>query len=254
MLNDDRKVVLAFFAHPDDAEIFAGGTLTLLSERGYEIHILTATAGDCGSATLSREEIAATRRKEGAAAAAMVGGTYHCLLENDLQVCYETKAIQKAIDVFREVNPTLVLTHPRYDYMLDHEQVHLLARAATFGFAIPNASTTTLPDEARVPYLYYTDPMEGRDPYSGEMVKESVMIDVSEVMDTKSAMLACHVSQREWLRSHHGIDEYLIAMQRFAEQRGGLAGYRFAEAFTQHRGHPYPQDDLLNELLMEGND
>ncbi len=58
-------------------------------------------------------------------------------------------------------------------------------------------------------------------------------------------MLACHASQREWLRSHHGMDDYLENARRWSQARGHLAGCVSAEGFRQHRGHAYPQDDLL---------
>jgi hypothetical protein len=62
-------------------------------------------------------------------------------------------------------------------------------------------------------------------------------------------MLACHASQRDWLRSHHGMDEYIDAMHRFSAERGKEIGVTFAESFVQHRGHPFPQNDLLTEIL-----
>jgi hypothetical protein len=62
-------------------------------------------------------------------------------------------------------------------------------------------------------------------------------------------MLACHASQREWLRAHHGMDEYLDAMRRFSAERGKLLGVPAAEAFVQHLGHGYPHDDLLQTLF-----
>lgn len=248
----ERKVVLGFFAHPDDAEIFAGGTLVRLGELGWEVHIATATGGDCGSATLGREAISKIRRGEGKAAAELIGGRYHCLLENDLKVVYEAGAIGKAIDLFREVNPSLVLTHPRADYMIDHEQVHLLGRGASFGFGIPNASERPVGEGHIVPWLYYVDPMEGIDPYTGERVVPTVNVDITGVIERKLEMLACHESQREWLRAHHGIDEYLIATRKHSAMRGECAGVEYAESFVQHRGHPYPQMDLLAELLGKG--
>ena len=68
-------------------------------------------------------------------------------------------------------------------------------------------------------------------------------------METKTAMLACHASQREWLRAHHGTDEYLDSMRNWSAARGKLIGTAAAEAFVQHRGHSYPRNDLLAELL-----
>ena len=68
-------------------------------------------------------------------------------------------------------------------------------------------------------------------------------------MDRKTEMPACHASQRDWLRAHHGMDEYIDSMHRHSAARGAEAGTTYAEAFTQHRGHPFPQNDLLSELL-----
>tara|TARA_B100000683_G_C12353090_1_gene499811 strand:- start:41 stop:823 length:783 start_codon:yes stop_codon:yes gene_type:complete len=244
-----QNIALAMMAHPDDAEILCAGTLLRLLELGWSIHIATAANGNCGSMTLDRKQIAAIRHEEAKVAAARIGATYHCLGINDVEVTYSVQNIRKAIDLFRQVNPSLVITHPRHDYMLDHEQTHLLARGASFAFAAPNASSLPVPQHASVPYLYYADPLEGRDPYTGQLVTPTVLIDISDVMQAKSDMLVCHVSQRQWLQKHHGMDEYILAMQRHGAMRGESAGCAFAEAFVQHSGHAYPQDDLLSRLL-----
>lgn len=249
MISPKRRTVLSFLAHPDDAEILCGGTLIRLRELGWEVHIATATPGDCGSATLSAEEIAAIRREEGAAAARLIGATYHCLEERDVNVIFDKAANRKAIDLFREISPSLVITHPRHDYMLDHEQVHLLARSAAFSFPIPNASALPLAEGATIPWLYYCDPIEGRDPYSGQQVVPTVYVDITSVLDRKTEMLASHASQREWLHSHHGIDEYIEAMKRQSALRGDEIDTEYAEAFIQHRGHAFPESDILQELL-----
>ncbi|QEG34558.1 PIG-L deacetylase family protein [Bythopirellula goksoeyrii] len=246
-----RRVALAFLAHPDDAEMFCAGTLLRLAELGWEIHIATATPGDCGSATMSRDEIAEIRRAEGAAAAKVLGGTYHCVEERDLNVVFDKPTNRKVIDLFRQIAPSLVFTHPLFDYMLDHEQVHQLARSAAFGYSAPNGSSLPLVAGSMIPWLYYCDPIEGCDPYTREVASHTVCVDITEVIERKSEMLASHASQREWLRAHHGMDEYIETMKRLGAMRGQEIGSSYAEAFTQHRGHPYPQSDLLRELLGE---
>ena len=244
-----QPVALSFMAHPDDAEIQCGGTLVRLARLGWQVHIATATPGDCGSPDLPAQEIAAVRREEARRSAQRIGATYHCLELNDVRVCYDQHSIGRAIDLFRQVGPSLVITHPRHDYMLDHEQVHLLARGAAFAGPIPNASSLPRVPGAKIPHLYYCDPVDQRDPYTAERIIPSTYVDVSEVIDEKLAMLACHQSQRQWLRSHHGIDEYLDRTRANAATRGGEIGVGHAEAFVQHLGHPYPQDDLLARLL-----
>jgi LmbE family N-acetylglucosaminyl deacetylase len=243
-----RNVAISLLAHPDDAEILCGGTLVRLAKLGWEVHIATATAGDCGTMTLSREEISAVRRGEARSAAALIGAHYHCLDESDGFVVYDKPTIRKAIDLFRRIAPTLVFTHAARDYMMDHEQVSMLARGASFLYGGPNVSALPRHPGSVVPHLYYCDPIEGVDPL-GQPVAPTTLVDVTAEMPTKLEMLARHASQREWLRAHHGMDEYIDSTERHAAARGALAGVRYAEAFVQHRGHAYPHDDLLAGLF-----
>ena len=53
----------------------------------------------------------------------------------------------------------------------------------------------------------------------------------------------------DWLRSHHGMDEYLESMRAHGRRRGEQAGMAFAESFVQHQGHAYPRHDLLASLF-----
>jgi len=243
-----NKTVLSFLAHPDDAEFLCAGALIRLADAGWSVHIASATPGDCGTMTDDRWTIGATRTAEAARAAALIGAAYHCLDEQDVRVVYDKPTVQKAVDLFRRVAPSLVFTHAPKDYMMDHEMTSLLARAASFGYAAPNVSAHPRRPESVIPHLYYCDPVEGIDPF-GHEVEPTTWVDVSRQMEKKTAMLACHASQRQWLRAHHGMDEYLESMKRHAAMRGKKLGVEFAEAFVQHRGHAYPRNDLLTELF-----
>ena len=106
-------------------------------------------------------EISAIRTAEAQAAANMLGATYHCLDERDGRVVFDKPTLTKVIDLFRRVGPGLVLTHPPRDYMMDHEQVSMLARAASFVFRAPNVSQWPVLAGTRVPYVYFCDPIEG---------------------------------------------------------------------------------------------
>lgn len=245
----DHRTAMAFLAHPDDAEFLCAGTLIRLANDGWTVHIVTVTAGDCGSTTLPASHIAEVRRAEAAIAAKEIDAKYHCLGELDVNVFFDKATNRKAIDLLRAIAPTLVITHPRCDYMLDHEQVHLLARSATFSYPIPNASAIPLRPGTSVPWLYYCDPFGGKDPYTGALVHPTIRIDISQDIERKTKMLACHMSQREWLRAHHGMDEYVDSMKQHGAMRGRELGVAFAESFVQHRGHPYPDNDLLGEVL-----
>lgn len=248
METQTRRVALAVMAHPDDAEILCGGTLIRLRDLGWDVHICTCTPGDCGSTTENRWQISSRRTTEGATAAARIGATYHCLDERDCFVCYDKTTLAKMYDLFRRVAPTLLFTHAPRDYMCDHEQASYLARAAAFGHGTPNVSHFPLLPGTCIPHLYYCDTIDGRDPL-GAPIQPTTRIDVTDVLERKLEMLACHVSQREWLQAYHGIDEYLDSVRRHTSQRGTECNVPCAEVFVQHRGHAYPKTDLLDQLL-----
>jgi LmbE family N-acetylglucosaminyl deacetylase len=208
------------------------------------------TPGDCGSAELPPEQIAAIRREEGRRAAAQIGATYHCLEERDLLIFYHEQPLERVVRLLRQVRPRIVLTHSPADYMLDHEVTSTLVRAAAFGAPIPNfflGRGHAAPLE-HIPHLYYCDPIEGKDPL-GRVLEPGFRIDISAVIETKAAMLAAHASQRDWLLKHHGMDQYLQAMRDWGATVGRAAGVSFAEGFRQHLGHSYPQENLLGQLL-----
>lgn len=244
---------LALMAHPDDAEIFCGGSLALLQEQGWEIHIASMTPGDCGSAEHAASEIAGIRRAEGAAAAAKIQGRYHCLDRRDLRIFFDEPTLQAAVEVVRTVDPDVVFTHPPQDYMPDHETTSIAARAACFAAPAPNFDTgrrPAAPPTKRIPHLYYASPASGTNIF-GEPAAYSVFVDVSSVIGLKADMLSCHASQREWLRAQHGMDHYVEEMKRWGAALGERIGVEYAEAFRQHVGHPYPGDDLLTEILPQ---
>jgi LmbE family N-acetylglucosaminyl deacetylase len=243
-----NRRVLTFLAHPDDAEILCAGTLIRLADAGWEIHIATCTAGDCGTTHLAPDSISAIRIEEARKSASIIGAQYHCLGELDGLIVYDKPTLRKTYDLFRTVAPALVFTHAARDYMIDHEMASLLARTAAFAYAVPNISTLPRRDDSQVPHLYYCDPLEGVDPL-GSPVTPTTLIDITQQMPQKARMLASHASQREWLRAHHGMDEYLDAMKRHAAMRGQQARCEFAEGFVQHRGHAFPRNDLLRELF-----
>jgi LmbE family N-acetylglucosaminyl deacetylase len=244
-------VVLSLLAHPDDAEFLCAGTLVRLArEHGWQVHVASMTPGDCGSAELPPDAIAALRREEGRRAASLIGAAYHCLEERDLLIFYQERPLEKVVRLFRAVRPRVVLTHSPADYMLDHEVTGTLARAAAFAAPIPNcfAGHGHGAPLGQIPHLYYCDPIEGKDSL-GRAVEPGFRIDVGAVIEAKAAMLAAHASQREWLLKHHGLDQYVQAMRDWGARRGAEAGVAYAEGFRQHLGHGYPQDNLLGALL-----
>jgi len=244
----ERKVVLSIGAHPDDAEFLCAGTLTLLRERGWQVHIATLTPGDCGTVEYGREEISRIRKGEAAKAAALLEGGYHCVGCDDVFIMYDRPTLVKVIELVRRVRPALVFTLCAEDYMTDHVMTGRLAMTACFACGIVNIATPGADAFEPVPHLYYTDPAEGKDIY-GRSAPTSHIVDISSVIETKEKMLACHESQRNWLLAHHGMDEYVYSMKDWSAERGRQIGAACGEGFRQHKGHAFPQSDLLTAEL-----
>lgn len=244
-----EKKVLGIFAHPDDAEIMAAGTLSLLRKAGWMVHIATMTPGDKGSAEHTREEISLTRKAEAGRAAALLGANYHCLEFEDIYLSYDRESVNKTTALIRNVRPLLVITASPADYMVDHEMTSRIVQTACFSAGIKNMEVNE-PIFDEVPTLCYCDPLDGKD-LLGNPVRPAFYVDISGEMPIKEEMLGCHESQRSWLRAHHNMDEYILAMKRFSAQRGAEINVKYAEGFRQHLGHAFPQHNLLKETLGE---
>ena len=244
---------LGVFAHPDDMEMVAAGTLLRLQRAGYEVHCLALADGGCGSSVLGREETARVRRAEAEEACRLAGFTRHESLVNDLAVFYERATLAKVAALVRRVAPEVLLTHSPADYMEDHQNASRLAVSAAFCRGMRNMPTDPeTPPVDRPVTVYHAQPYGNRDPLGGA-VRPSHFVDVGgEMLEKKTAMLACHRSQQDWLDESQGLSSYLEAMRALAREVGGWSG-RFACAEGWRRrltlGFCAPEDDPLATVL-----
>jgi len=248
---DGKMRVLAVGAHPDDVEFLMAGTLTLLRQRGFNISIATVATGDMGSMKMRNQEIASKRFQEATSAARVLDASYECLGESDLHIVFDNPTRFKVTELIRRAEPDIVFTHSPQDYMKDHELTADLVWDACFNASVPNYFTNQ-PDPARptkkTPYLFYADALGGRNRF-GKRIIPHFYVDITSVITIKKKMLAKHRSQRLWLRVQHGVDEYMITMRNWASERGKEVGAGYAEAFSQHRSHPFPSGNILKNYL-----
>ena len=247
--------VLALMAHPDDIEFTCAGTLVLLRRAGWDVHLATMTAGDLGSATLSRAAIARIRKKEAAASAKLLDADYTCLGFADLTLVYNETTKRRVSALLRLVRPDLVIVPSPVDYMADHEETPRIVREAAFASTIRNWKASLGGRRprpcAKLPAILYADPIDNVDHF-GRRVAASLVVDITGSMDLKEEMLARHDSQRSWLRHQHGEDEYLLWMRRVGADRArdfGRRGVKYAEGFRPHLGHGFPREDHLTATL-----
>src|SRR5258708_2901587 len=158
--------VACIHAHPDDAEILAGGTLALLAAAGHHVTIVSMTAGDCGSGTHSAREISTIRQREAAAAAKLIGADYQCAKFRDMAIFNADDSRRRVTELIRKNRPDIVLTASPVDYHCDHEATSILVRDACFAASPPNYVTNAkdpAPALHSIRHLYFVDSIGGLD-------------------------------------------------------------------------------------------
>jgi LmbE family N-acetylglucosaminyl deacetylase len=244
--------VLAVFAHPDDIEFRAAGTLLLLRDRGWEIHYCNLSRGDLGSSVLPRRTTARTRALEAKAACRSLGATWHPPIANDLGIFYTDLNLRRVAALIREVEPGIVLTHPPVDYMEDHTETCRIVVTAAFARGMPNYRTRPARRPTLQPMtLYHSLPHGLQDPLR-RPVRPEFYVDTTSVQGRKRDALACHASQKEWLDVSQGMESYLLSLDEGDATVGRWSGrFRRAEGWTRHLhlGFGAEADDPLREAL-----
>jgi LmbE family N-acetylglucosaminyl deacetylase len=222
--------VLAVFAHPDDAEICAGGTLAKWAARGREVHLLVLTNGDRGSADPFRDraELAATRRAETLAAAEVLGlASAHVLDIHDGELENTTEVRGTVVRWIRLVRAETVLTcdptawffADRYYNHSDHRRAGEIALDAVF----PGAGNPHYFPEHLAEGL---DVRQVHDVWLGWTNEPNHVEDVSGHFATAMAALAEHRSQVE-----DGIAYFQEELEREAREAGAEIGVEHAQRF-----------------------
>ncbi len=244
--------VLAVFAHPDDIEFRAAGTLLLLRDRGWEVHYCNLSNGDLGSSMMTSARTARIRAAEARAACESMDFRWHPPIGRDLQIFYSDRRVRQVCALVRQVRPSILLTHPLSDYMEDHMETARIAVTAAFARGIPNYKSIPSRSSVLDPVtIYHSTPHGLRGPMREPVLPEGY-VDITSVADRKRAALACHASQKEWLDVSQGMDSYLVSMEdecRELSRRSGKKG--LAEGWSRHLhlGFGNESDDPLRSAL-----
>ncbi len=244
---------LAVFAHPDDMEMVAAGTLLRLQRAGYAVHCLAVANGSCGSSVLGPEETASVRRAEAEESCRVAGFTRHESLVADIEVFYERSTLARVAALVRRVAPEVLLTHSPSDYMEDHQNACRLAVSAAFSRGMRNFATDPPTPPVGGPVtVYHAQPHGNRDPLGGEVVPTHFVDVGGEMLARKTQMLACHRSQQDWLDASQGLSSMLQATQALMSEVGGWSGrFEHAEGWRRRLtlGFCRPEDDPLAAAL-----
>ena len=223
--------ILAVGAHPDDLALLCAGTLALYSKDGHEVFMCHVCDGNKGSMIYSSEELVKIRRKEAIESAKLIGAKSIWGGISDGEVVLDLESRIKVIDIIRQTNPDIVITHHPNDYMADHINTSKLVFEATY-LANLKLWKTNYPSSDRIPVLYYMDTLAGVNFVPVEYV------DISKTIDIKVNMMLKMQSQLGWLKEMHNTnaEEFIKTIARF---RGYQAGVPYAEAFVQQQMYPF---------------
>lgn len=229
--------LLALVAHPDDADIFCGGTLAKHADRGDDVVIGYMTRGEYGGTDTTEAELAAVREAEAERSADVLGADLTFLGFEDGRITYSLENRLTVVDVIREHDPDLVITHFRDDMHPDHRATSRLVTDAYYMASLPLVETEHAPSDPDNVY-YFGKPTSDFEP--------TVVVDVSGYLDTKAEAIMQHESQVEFLEQHGGIDAEFGNIVEGARAQARALGKEFgadsAEGFV-------PLHDSAQEYL-----
>jgi LmbE family N-acetylglucosaminyl deacetylase len=231
--DDSPARALAVYAHPDDPEISAGGTLAKWAEAGTEVWVLVTTRGDKGTQDphADTDALAALRIEETAQAAALLGfaGTRH-LGHPDGEIVDDLELRESIVRIIREVRPEVVLCpDPTAVFFGDGYYNHRDHRVTGW------AALDAVAPAAGNPHYFPEHLAEGlavhhvRAVYLSGTLEPNCWVDISDTLERKIDALFCHASQLpdeagEWFRDF---------LRERAEDAGAAANVKLAEPFRK---------------------
>lgn len=150
--------VIAFGAHPDDAEIRSGGVAAKFAAQGHMVKFVSVTNGDAGHCEMGGGALAKRRRAEAQEAARRLGiAEYEVLDNHDGELVPSLEVRKQVIRAIRLWNADIVLSPRPYDYHPDHRYTSILVQDAAFMVQIPMVVTDAPPLKRNPVFLYFED-------------------------------------------------------------------------------------------------
>ena len=230
---------LVVSAHAGDFVWRAGGAIALAARRGERVTVVCLSFGERGESAKawraghSLEEIKAIRRVEAEQAAATLGAEIRFLDAGDYPLRETDELVDRLVQVYREVSPVVVLTHPLADpYNLDHPaaarmaiQARILAQA--IGYPAPG-------EPLGAPPVFLFEPHQPEQ--SG--FQPQVLLDITPVFETKRAAMECLAAQQHLWEYYTDLAKRRgLQLKRNAGPNLGLPSTTMGEAYMRM----YPQ-------------
>lgn len=217
---------LFFAAHPDDAELCCGGTISALTNAGKTTGIIDLTRGELGTRGSVKQ-----RKIEAEHASAILGISLRENLNiNDGNIVNTPANRLKIIKAIRKYRPTVLFFPHYYDRHPDHYNTHFLVKDAAFYAGLEKIKTPGLREYRAKRNIYYMQT------YAFE---PNIIFDISDSFNTKMNAVRCYSSQfysgsksskkeKETFISSKNFMEYIEARAKFY---GFQIGAKYGEAY-----------------------
>ncbi len=214
--------VLTFGPHPDDVELFVGGTLLRLAAQGHRTAIIDLTAGEMGTRGSPEQ-----RKTEAEEAAKILGvASRRCLDLGDGRLAADWPTKIAVAEAIRELKPRLVITNYWESNHPDHAVSGRLVAEATYLAGLTKLEAGGEPHRPnRV--LYYFLP---------HRVAPSFVVDVSDYYEKKLSAIEAYRSQFHDPSSREpktfiSHPDFLARMEGIHRYFGSLIDVKLGEAF-----------------------
>jgi len=240
---ETAPALLVVSAHAGDFVWRAGGAIAAATMRGERATVVCLSYGERGEsasqwlAGKDLDEIKATRRGEAEAAASALGADVVFLDLGDYPLRESPEAVAALVDVYRRVQPTVVLTHPLADpYNGDHPaaaRMALEARVLAQAIGVANSDGTfpTKDEIIGAPPVFFFEPHQ---PEQSDF-KPNVLLDITDAFPLKRAAMECLPAQKHmWSYYTDLAIRRGVQVKRNAGPNLGLAHDTMGEAYMRY--------------------
>ena len=182
--------IVAFGAHPDDAELKASGVAALWAAQGHKVKFVAMTNGDVGHFESAGGPLARRRRAEVAECANILGIETAVMDIHDGELVPTLENRKMVARLIREWQADIVMGHRPYDYHPDHRYTGVLLDDSAVVVVAPFFVPDTKPTNRNPIYLYYSDGFQEPTPF-----KPTIVVPIDEAADKKWACVSAMPSQ-----------------------------------------------------------
>jgi len=187
---DGKLRIINFGAHPDDAEIRAGGTGALWAERGDHVLFVSVTNGDIGHWIEAGGVLANRRYREAQDAAKILGVTTYVWDIHDGELEPNLENRRRFTREIRRWNADVVIAHRPNDYHPDHRYTGVLMQDSAYMVGVPFLCPDVPPLLKTPVFLYSHDTFQKPNPFTADIV-----VAIDDVIDKKVDALVIMESQ-----------------------------------------------------------